>query len=78
EALTLVQTEKITSFPIVLVGKDYWGGMVDWLTNVVAEERCISPKDLNLFTLTDDPDEAVDVVISALIDANSSHNSEGI
>lgn len=63
EALTLVQTQKITSFPIVLVGKSYWGGLVDWLTNTVAAERAISAKDLNLFTVTDDPDEAVDLVL---------------
>ncbi len=65
EALTLVQTQKITSFPIVLVGTEYWGGLVDWLTNTVAVERAISPKDLNLFTVTDDPDEAVDLVLNA-------------
>lgn len=78
EALTLVQTEKVTGFPIVLFGSEYWGGLVDWLTKVVAEERCISPKDLNLFTVTDDPDEAVDVVISALMDAHSARQAKGL
>lgn len=65
EALTLVQTQKITSFPIVLVGSGYWGGLVDWLANTVAAERAISPEDLKLFTVTDDPDEAVDLVLRA-------------
>lgn len=65
EALTLVQTQKITSFPIVLLGTEYWGGLVDWLTNTVAAERAISPKDLDLFMVTDDPDEAVDFVLNA-------------
>ena len=77
EALTLVQTEKITGFPIVLLGSEYWGGMVEWLTRVVAEERCISPKDLNLFTVTDDPDEAVDIVISALMDSRAATDAKG-
>lgn len=67
EALTLVQTQKITGFPIVLVGTEYWGGLVGWLTDVVAKERTISPKDLDLFHLTDDPDEAVDIVLRNMV-----------
>lgn len=67
EALTLVQTKKITSFPIVLVGTKYWGGLVDWLKNVVAEEHAISPKDLDLFSVTDDPDEAVDIILRNMV-----------
>ncbi len=65
EALTLVQTQKITSFPIVLLGTEYWGGLVQWLKDTVAKERCISESDLDLFTLTDDPDEAVQIVLNA-------------
>jgi uncharacterized protein (TIGR00730 family) len=60
EALTLIQTGKIGKFPIVLVGKDYWGGLVDWITDVVLKkENNISGKDLDLFTLVDDVDSAV-------------------
>lgn len=60
EALTLIQTGKIGKFPIVLVGSDYWGGLVDWIKNVVLEkENNISAKDLDLFTLVDDVDDAV-------------------
>ncbi|HQA31336.1 MAG TPA: TIGR00730 family Rossman fold protein [Propioniciclava tarda] len=59
EALTLVQTKKITSFPIVLYGRDYWTPMVTWLRETVSAEGCLSPADLDLFTITDDVDEAV-------------------
>lgn len=60
EALTLIQTEKVAKFPIVLVGKSYWEGLVDWIINtVLGEENNISKEDLNLFTLVDTVDEAV-------------------
>ncbi len=60
EALTLIQTGKIGKFPIVLVGTDYWGGLVDWIKNtVLGKENNISAKDLDLFTLVDDVDAAV-------------------
>ncbi len=61
EALTLIQTEKIGRFPIVMVGKDYWGGMVDWLKNVMLErEKSISEKDMELFILVDTAEETVE------------------
>jgi len=59
EALCLVQTRKVTSFPVVLVGRDYWGGMVDWLRNTVVVSGKIAEQDLSLFAVTDDPAEAV-------------------
>ena len=60
EALTLIQTDKIGKFPIVLVGTDYWKGLVDWMQDVVLKkEQNISPNDLNLFTLVDDVDAAI-------------------
>jgi len=63
EAYTLIQTHKIGRFPIVLVGKKYWSGLLDWLKEVVlAQERNISPEDLNLITLVDTADEAVAVI----------------
>ncbi|MEE1620395.1 TIGR00730 family Rossman fold protein [Zafaria sp. Z1313] len=64
EALTLVQTEKVTSFPIVLVGTAYWGPLIDWLRGTVAAEGAISPGDLDLIQLTDDPEEAVRIAVS--------------
>jgi uncharacterized protein (TIGR00730 family) len=65
EALTLVQTEKVTSFPIVLLGKDYWSGLVDWVRNTVLAEGKVSPGDLEIFRVTDDVDEAVGIMAEA-------------
>ena len=60
ESLTLIQTEKIGRFPVILVGKDYWQGLVDWIKNTMLnKEHNISPEDLNMFILTDTADEAV-------------------
>lgn len=62
EALTLVQTRKVTRFPIVLFGTEYWGGLVDWLRNTVIAQGKASEGDLLLFHVTDDVDEAVALV----------------
>ena len=60
EAITLIQTQKIGRFPIVLVGKSYWSGLLDWIKNTMLEtEANISPKDLDLMALVDSVDEAV-------------------
>ena len=65
EALTLVQTDKVTRFPVVLFGVDYWRGLVDWLRGTMAAAGKIAPDDLDLFTCTDSVDEAVDVIVRA-------------
>jgi uncharacterized protein (TIGR00730 family) len=65
EALTLIQTGKVKHFPVILMGKDYWKGMVEWLKGTVAKEGKIDAKDLLLFCLTDDPAEATRIVIEA-------------
>ena len=65
EALTLIQTGKISHFPVVLFGVDYWKGLVDWLCARVAPEGKISKADLDLIVLTDDPGEAARTVIAA-------------
>lgn len=65
EALTLVQTGKVTAFPIVLVGSAYWGGLVDWLRGTLAAEKKIAPADLDLITVTDDIDLALAVFAQA-------------
>jgi uncharacterized protein (TIGR00730 family) len=65
EALTLIQTGKVKHFPVILFGRRYWGGMLDWLRDTVAAERKVNPHDLELFRLTDDPAEAVRMVIEA-------------
>jgi uncharacterized protein (TIGR00730 family) len=65
EAVTLVQTRKVTSFPIVLMGTDYWGGLFDWLRGAVLEAGTVSARDIDLLHLTDDVDEAVRIVVRA-------------
>lgn len=63
EAITLIQTHKIGRFPIVLVGVDYWAGLIDWIKKVMLEqERNISPEDLDLFVLVNTPEEAVQAI----------------
>jgi uncharacterized protein (TIGR00730 family) len=62
EAITLVQTRKITRFPIVLVGADFWGGLMDWVKNQMLPAGKISTEDLELVHITDDPAEVVDIV----------------
>ena len=60
EALTLIQTQKIGRFPIVLVGSDFWTGLIDWIKKVLLEEeKNISPEDLDLFTVVDTAEDAV-------------------
>jgi len=63
EALTLVQTRKVTGFPVVLVGTDYWSGLLDWLRTAVLDRGMIGEADLDLITLVDDPQDAVDHVV---------------
>lgn len=65
EAITLVQTQKVTSFPIVLLGTAYWGGLLDWLTTTAAEAGTIGARDLALLTVTDDVDQAVAAIVAA-------------
>jgi uncharacterized protein (TIGR00730 family) len=62
EAITLIQTNKIGRFPIVLFGKKYWEGLIDWIKTVMLEEKNISPQDLELFKLVDTVPEAVRVI----------------
>lgn len=62
EAITLIQTEKIGRFPIVLVGKEFWGGVLDWFRNTLVYEKMIDVEDLDLINLVDTPDEAVKVI----------------
>ncbi|MBB1255435.1 TIGR00730 family Rossman fold protein [Streptomyces alkaliterrae] len=62
EAVTLVQTRKVTRFPIVLYGSAYWAGLLEWLKNTVAAEGKVAPADLDLIQVTDDVDEAVALV----------------
>ncbi|OFX69093.1 MAG: Rossman fold protein, TIGR00730 family [Bacteroidetes bacterium GWE2_29_8] len=62
EAMTLIQTKKIGKFPIVLVGKQYWGGLIDWIKQTMLEEKNICKDDLAIFSLADTPEEAVKII----------------
>jgi predicted Rossmann-fold nucleotide-binding protein len=62
EALTLIQTKKIGRFPIVLVGKKFWHGLLDWWKKVLVAEKMIHEEDKELFDLVDTPEEAVKVI----------------
>lgn len=62
EALTLIQTHKIHTFPIILVGSEFWKGLLDWIKNTLVEEGNISPKDQDLIKLADTEDEVVEII----------------
>ena len=64
EATTLVQTQKARSFPIVLVGQDYWGPLLDWMSTTMVAEGMINADDMNLLQLADNAEQAVDLVVS--------------
>jgi len=65
EAVTLVQTGKITRFPIVLVGTEYWGGLLSWISGTVVPAGKVSPLDTDLIKVADDPDEVVRIITEA-------------
>jgi len=62
EALTLVQTGKVRPFPIVLIGRDYWQGMMTWLRGAMLQNHCIRESELDLLKLVDTPEEAVSII----------------
>ena len=59
EALTLIQTKRIRSFPVVLMGSDYWGGLLTWMRKTMLKEKKISPEDMDLIQVIDDPKKAL-------------------
>lgn len=67
ESVTLIQTHKIKPFPVVLVGSNYWKGLLDWIKAVVLKEERISPEDLNILQLIDDPEEIVKTIKKTVI-----------
>ncbi|HEV7898161.1 MAG TPA: TIGR00730 family Rossman fold protein [Planosporangium sp.] len=71
EALTLVQTKKVTRFPVVLMGTWYWQGLIDWMRDTMMADGKIGPEDLKLFCLTDDVDEAVRYMTDADAELNA-------
>ena len=66
ESLTLVQTKTISNFPVVLFGKRYWSGLVEWIKDSMLGHGCISPDDVELLQLADEPDEVVRLVVRGL------------
>ena len=60
EAMTLIQTGKVARFPIILVGKSYWSGLLDWVKNTMLEAQNINPEDLNLYRVVDTAEEAAE------------------
>jgi|TARA_B110000967_G_scaffold33688_1_gene32386 uncharacterized protein (TIGR00730 family) len=62
EALTLIQTRKISNFPVILYGESFWRGLIDWLKEEVLKQGCISEKDLNLFYIVDSPEEVLPII----------------
>jgi uncharacterized protein (TIGR00730 family) len=64
EALTLIQTGKVLHFPVVLFGSEYWRGLVEWIGDGLLAEGMVSPEDIELLQVTDDPDEAVGIVFA--------------
>ena len=66
EAMTLAQTQKVTSFPLVLIGSDYWAGLLDWLRETMLAEGKINASDLEMVKVTDDVDEAVSLMVAGV------------
>lgn len=62
EALTLIQTKRIKSFPVILMGSEYWKGLLDWLKDTMLGQGMISLKDMELFRVLDEPEEIVDYI----------------
>jgi uncharacterized protein (TIGR00730 family) len=67
EAVTLVQTRRIRSFPLILVGSEYWAGLIDWIKDKLLGEKRISPEDLEILQIMDDPEEIVKAVHKVII-----------
>jgi len=73
EALTLMQTNRIIRFPVVLMGTDYWKGLIDWLKSDAEARGCIEGDDLSIFRMTDEPAEAVDIITRRYRDADEAY-----
>jgi uncharacterized protein (TIGR00730 family) len=65
EIVTLIQTRRVHDFPVVLVGRDYWGGLIDWMRERLVAEGKIASKDLDIIELSDDPEEVASIVWEA-------------
>lgn len=73
EALTLIQTDKVRHFPVILVGSEYWRGLLDWMRDQPLTLRAVDPRDIELLTITDDPAEVVRLILA---DGEALHERE--
>jgi uncharacterized protein (TIGR00730 family) len=76
EALTLIQTGKVEHFPVVLYGKDYWGGLLGWIREKPVYEEKVSPEDLDLLTITNDVEEACQAIVRSRTDREERERRE--
>ncbi|GAB6041143.1 LOG family protein [Endothiovibrio diazotrophicus] len=76
EALTLIQTDKIRHFPVILIGKSYWGGLIEWLRQTMLATGCIDSGDLDLFYLCDDPEEASRIITTHYVEISQDYPSD--
>ena len=67
EAITLIQTKRIKPFPVILVGTEYWSGLLDWVKETLIKRRLISPNDIDLIRLTDNPGDVVQIIKQVVI-----------
>lgn len=74
EAITLIQTSKINKFPIILVGSEYWSGLLDWIKDRMIKEKMISPEDINLFHVVDSSKEVMEILNDFYAEFNLSPN----
>ena len=72
EILTLIQTGKGRRIPVILVGTEYWQGLIEWMKKTMLAEGAISPEDLDIFKILDDPDEVAATIIACCADTASS------
>jgi uncharacterized protein (TIGR00730 family) len=78
EALTLVQTRKVTRFPVILFGTEYWSGLISWVRGTLAETGTINAADLDLITVTDDIGEVMAAIQAADADRRAGDGGGGM
>lgn len=62
EAITLIQTKRLSPFPVILIGSEYWNGLMSWINNCMLENKCISKVDLKIFKIVDKPEQVVSII----------------
>jgi uncharacterized protein (TIGR00730 family) len=67
ESLTLIQTERIRSFPVILMGSKYWRGLIEWMKDTLIKAKVISEADLDIFSLVDSPEEAIKIIKKTVV-----------